>query len=71
MMPPVVINSDEEEQERTSPTSHPDHEKGCPAVYKYQPKSPVYPPTSEGSDEEDFSSIPDLATTAEEMSSTP
>ena len=37
---PVVINSDdEEEQERASPTSPPDHEKGHPAVYKYQPKS--------------------------------
>ena len=69
---PVVINSDnEEEQERTSPTSLPDHEKGHPAAYKYQPKSPVYPPPSEGSDEEDFSSIPDLATPAEEMSPTP
>ena len=68
----MVINSDdEEEQERTSPTSLPDHEKGHPAVYKYQPKSPVYLPCSEGSDEEDFSSIPDLATPAEEMSPTP
>ena len=69
---PVVIKSDdEEEQERTSPTSPPDHEKGCPAVYKYQPKSPVCPPPSEDSDEEDFSSIPDLATPLEEMSPTP
>ena len=49
----------------------PDHEKGHPAVYEYQPKSPVYPPPSEGSDEEDFSSIPDLATPPEEMSPTP
>ena len=69
---PVVINSDdEEEQERISPTSPPDHEKGHPAVYEYQPKSPVYPPPSEGSDEEDFSSIPDLATPPGEMSPTP
>ena len=69
---PVVINSDDKgEQERTSPTSPPDHEKGHPAVYKYQPKSPVYPPPSESSDEEDFSSIPDLATPAEEMTPTP
>ena len=68
----VVINSDdEEEQERTSPTSPPDHVKGCPAGYKYQPKSPVYPPPSEGSNEEDFSSIPDLAMPPEEMSPTP
>ena len=68
----MVINSDdEEEQERTSPTSPPDHEKGHPAVYKYQPKSPAYPPPSEGSNEEDFSSIPALATPPEEMSPTP
>ena len=69
---PVVISSDdEEEQEKTSPTSPPDHEKGHPAVYEYQPKSPVYPPPSDSSDEEDFSSIPDLATPAEEMSPVP
>ena len=61
---PVVINSDDEEQKRTSPTSPPDHERGHSAVYEYQPKSPVYPPPSENSDEEDFSSIPDLATPA-------
>ena len=64
---PVVISSDEEEQDKTSPTSPPDHEKGHPAVYEYQPKSPVYPPPSDSSDEEDFSSIPDLVTPAEEM----
>ena len=68
----MVINSDDkEEQEKTSPTSPPDHEKGHPAVYEYQPKSPVYPPPSESSDEEDFSSIPVLATPAEEMSPAP
>ena len=68
---PVVISSDEEEgQEKTSPTSPPDHEKGHPAVYEYHPKSPVYPPPSDSS-EEDFSSIPDLATPAEEMSPVP
>ena len=64
----VVINSDDEEQERTSPTSPPDNEKGHPAVYEYQLKSPVYPPPSDSSEDEDFSSIPDLATPAEEMS---
>ena len=65
----MVISLDEqEEQEKTSPTSPPDHEKGHPAVYEYHPKSPVYPPPSESSDEEDFSSIPDLVTPAEEMS---
>ena len=68
---PLVISSDEEEeQDKTSPTSPPDHEKGHPAVYEYQPKSPVYPP-SDSSDEEDFSSMPDLVTPAEEMSPTP
>ena len=49
----------------------PDHEKGHPAVYEYQPKSPVYPTPSDSSDEEDFSSIPDLVTPAEEMSPAP
>ena len=70
MMPPLVISSDEEEQDKTLPTSPPDHEKGHPAVYEYQPKSPVYPPPSDSS-EEDFSSIPDLVTPAEEMSPAP
>ena len=69
---PLVISSDEEEeQDKTSPTSAPDHEKGHPAVYEYQPKSPVYPPPSDSSDEEDLSSIPDLVTPAEEMSPAP
>ena len=67
----MVISSDEEEQEKTSPTSPPDHEKGHPAAYEYQPKSPVYPPPSDSSEEEDFSSTPDLATPAEEMSPVP
>ena len=68
----VVISSDEEEiQEKTSPTSPPDNENGHPAAYEYQPKSPVYPPPSDSSEEEDFSSIPDLATPAEEMSPVP
>ena len=68
----VVISSDEEEeQEKTSPTAPPDHEKGHPAAYEYQPMSPVHPPPSDSSEEEDFSSIPDLATPAEEMSPVP
>ena len=68
----MVISSDEEEeQEKTSPTSPPDYEEGHPAAYEYQPKSPVYPPPSDSSEEEDFSSIPDLATPAEEMSPVP
>ena len=42
---PLVISLDEEEeQDKISPSSPPDHEKGHPAVYEYQPKSPVYPP---------------------------
>ena len=69
---PVVISSDEEEeQDKTSPTSPPDHERGHPAVYEYQPKSSVYPSPSDSSDEEDFSSMPDLVTQAEEMSPAP
>ena len=46
----VLISSDKEEQDKTSP---PDHEKGHSAVYEYQPKSPAYPPPSDSSDEED------------------
>ena len=68
----LVISSDEEEeQDKISPFSPPDHEKGHPAVYEYQPKSPVYPLPSDSSNEEDFSSIPDLVTPAEEMSPAP
>ena len=68
----MVISLDEEEEEdKTSPTSPPDHEKGHPVVYEYQPKSPVYPSPSDSSDEEDFSSMPDLVTPAEEMSPAP
>ena len=66
----MVISLDEEE-DKTSPTSPQDHEKGHPAVYEYQPKSPVYPPPSDSSDEEDFNSIPDLVAPAEEMSPAP
>ena len=44
----VVISSDEEEeQDKISPSSPPDQEKGHPAVYEYQPKSPAYPPPSD------------------------
>ena len=65
---PLVISLDEEEeQDKTSPTSPPDHEKGHSAIYEYQPKSPVYPPPSDSSDEEDFSNMPLLVTPAERM----
>ena len=68
----VVISSDEEdEQDKTSPTSPPDHVKGHPAVYEYQPKSPAYPPPCDSSDEEDSSSMPNLVTPAEERSQVP
>ena len=67
----VISLDEEEEQDKTSPTSPPDHEKGHSAVYEYQPKSPAYPPPSDSSDEEGFSSMPDLVTPAEEMSPTP
>ena len=66
---PLEISSDEEEdQDKTSPTSPPDHERGHPTVHEYQPKSPVYPPPSDSSDDEDFSSMPDLVTPEEGMS---
>ena len=65
---PLVISSDEEkDQDKTSPTSPPDHERGHPTVHEYQPKSPVYPPPSDSSDDEDFSSMPDLVTPEEGM----
>ena len=37
-------------------------------VHEYQPKSLVYPPPSDSSDDEDFSSMPDLVTPEEGMS---
>ena len=43
-------------------------ERGHPTVHEYQPKSPVYPPPSDSSDDEDFSSMPDLVTPEEGMS---
>ena len=64
----MISLDEEEEQDKTSPTSPPDHEKGHPAVYEYQPKSPVYPPPSDSSDEEEFSSMPDLVSPAEGIS---
>ena len=67
----VIDSNDNEEQERTSPTSPPDHEKGCSAIYEYQPKSPVYPPPSDSSGDEDFNSMPDLVTPEEGMSPVP
>ena len=66
----MIISLDEEEQDKTSPTSPPGHERGHPAVYEHQPRSPVYPPSSDSSDEEDLASMPDLVAPAEEMSPT-
>ena len=64
--PPLEISSDEEEdQDKTFPTSPPDHERGYPTVHEYQPKSLVYPPPSDSSDDKDFSNMPDLVTPEE------
>ena len=69
---PLVVSSDEEEdQDKASPTSPPDHKRGQSTVHEYQPKSPVYPPPSDSSDEEDLSSMPDLVTPEEGMSPVP
>ena len=65
---PLVISSDEEGQDTTPPSSPPNHERGHTTTYEYQPKSPVYPPPSDNSDGEEFSSIPDLVSPAEGMS---
>ena len=56
----------------TSPTSPPDHEKGtlC-SLHEYQLKSLVYPPPSDSSGDEDFSSMPELVTPEEGMSPVP
>ena len=58
-------------QDTTSPTSPPDHERGHPTTYEYQPKSPVYPPPSDNSDDEEYSSIPDLVSPTVGMPPTP
>ena len=47
--------------------SPPDHEKGCQPL-KYMPKSPVYPPLDDSSENAEFSSILDLGTPREQMS---
>ena len=66
---PLEISSDEEkDQDKTSPTSPPEHERGHPTVHEYQPKSLVYPPPGDSSDDEDLSSMPDLVTPEEGMS---
>ena len=67
----MISLDEEEEQDKTSPTSPPDHERGHSTTYEYQPKSPVYPPPSDSSDGEEFSSIPDLVMPAEGMSPVP
>ena len=67
----MISSEEEEEEDKTLPTSPPDHEKGHPAVYEYHPKSSVYPPPSDSLDEEDFSSMPKLVTLAEGMSPVP
>ena len=53
------------------PLHPPDHERGHLITYEYQPKSPVYPPPSDNSDDEEFSSIPDLVSPREGMSPVP
>ena len=69
---PLVVSSDEEEgEDTTSPTSPLDHERGHLTTYEYQPKSPVYPPPSDNSDDEEFSSIPELVSPREGMSPVP
>ena len=68
---PLVISSDEGGQDTTSPTSPPNRERGHTTTHEYQPKSPVYPPPSDNSDGEEFSSIPDLVSPAEGMSPVP
>ena len=67
---PLEISSDEEEdQDKTSPTSPPDHKRGHLTVHKYQPKSLLYPPPGDSSGNEDLSSMPDLVSPVTDPSS--
>ena len=64
---PVLVDSSDEEtetaskdhQDDLSPQSPPDHERGHQPL-EYVPKSPAYPPPSDSSEDEEFSSIPEL-----------
>ena len=72
---PVLVSSSDEETETPdedhpvtlSPQSPPDHERGHQPL-EYVPKSPVYPPPDDSSENAEFSSIPDLETPREQMS---
>ena len=69
---PVIVDSSDEETETAdedhkddlSPQSPPDHERG----HQPLPKSPVYPPPDDSSEDAEFSSIPDLEIPREQMS---
>ena len=69
-----MVSSDEEEQEdtteTTSPLSPPDNERGHKAL-TYQPKSPQCPPPSEGTDSDEYSSMPCLETPRDNLSPIP
>ena len=72
---PVIVDSSDEETETADedrsvtllPQSPPDHERGHHPV-RYVPKSPVYPPPDDSSENAEFSSVPDLETPREQMS---
>ena len=50
-----------------SPQPPPDHERGHQPL-EYVPKSPVYPPPDDISENAEFSNVPDLETPREQMS---
>ena len=72
---PVLVDSSDEETKTAdedhpiilSPQSPPDHERGH-QLLEYVPKSPVYPPPDDSSENTEFSSVPDLENPREQMS---
>ena len=72
---PVLVSSSDEETEMPdedhpvtlSPQSPLDHERGHQPL-EYVPKSPVYPPSDDSSENAEVCSIPDLETPREQMS---
>ena len=72
--PVPVVSSDEGtetasegHQDDLSPQSPPDHERGHQPL-EYVPKSPAYPPPSDSSEDEEFSSISNLETPRKQLS---
>ena len=69
---PVIVDRSDEETKIADedhsvillPQSPPDHERGLQPLQNV-PKSPVYPPPDDSSENAEFSSVPDLETPRE------